>query len=141
MDRLLRKPGGPVGRHCNFVARSVANEAGRIATSRGLVRSGRYAKSFRSEVQLNTEEGFRFYVVSRVTGLTPRRRTSYAGVLEFGSNQNGKYPIRPRNPKGWLVFRSSDGKRIRTKLVMHPGVRPYHVMRDAMYRIVGRSRP
>lgn len=141
IDRLLRMPGGPVGRHCNFVARSVATEAGRIATSRGLVRSGRYAQSFRVEVERNTKDGFQFYVVNRVTGLQPRRKTSYAGVLEFGSQRNARYPIRPRNPQGWLVFRNSAGKSIRTKLVMHPGVRPYHVMRDAMYRIVGRSRP
>lgn len=140
IDRLLRMPGGPVGRHCNFVARSVATEAGRIATSRGLVRSGRYAQSFKVEVQRNTREGFRFYVVNRVTGLKPRRRTSYAGVLEFGSQQNAPYDITPRNPQGWLVFRNSAGKLIKTKRVSHLGVRPYHVMRDALYRVVGRSR-
>lgn len=140
MDRLLRKPGGPVGRHCNFIARSVATESGRIAVQRGLVREGRYIRGFQVKVETNVPEGFRFYVFNRVTGLKPRRRTSYAGVLEFGSRQSAPHTITPRRKDGWLVFRNSKGQMVKTKKVSHPGVRPYHVMRDAMYRVLARVR-
>jgi hypothetical protein len=140
LDRLLRKPGGPIGRHCNYIARSVANESSRIAAERGLVRDGRYIRGFKVRVDTNVPEGFQFYVYNRVTGQKPIRKTSYAAVLEYGSQQTAPHTIRPRNTNGWLVFRNSKGALVRVKSVQHPGVRPYHVMRDAMYRTLAKVR-
>ena len=132
LDRVLRSPGGPVGRHINLVARSVAAEARRIATERGLVRTERYVRGFKVEVTPDPQSGFYFTVVNRVTGQKPRRAGSYAGVIEFGSRP---HVIRPRRPNGWLIFRMPDGRTIKTKLVNHPGTPPQHVLRDALDRV------
>jgi hypothetical protein len=136
LDRLLKAPGGPVGRHVNYVARGVAETARQIARERGLVRTGRYVRGFKVEVQPDATYGFVFYVVNRVTGQDPRRKESYAGVIEFGSV---KHPIRPRRRDKWLVFRLPDGRMVKTKLVNHPGTQPQHVLRDAMIRAGQRS--
>lgn len=135
LDRVLRAPGGPVGRHVNLVARAVAAEAARIAVERGLVRSTRYARGFKVEVTPDPQSGFYFTVVNRVTGQKPRRGESYASVIEHGSRPHA---IRPRKASGWLIFRMPDGRMIKTKLVNHPGTQPQHVMRDALDR-VGRT--
>jgi hypothetical protein len=132
LDRVLRSPGGPVGRHMNIVARSVASEAGRIAIERGLVRTGRYARGFKVEVSPDPQSGFYFTVVNRVVGQKPRRGQSYADVIERGSRP---HPIRPRKASGWLIFRMPDGRIIKTKLVNHPGTAPQNVMRDALDRV------
>lgn len=131
LDRLLRVPGGPVGRHVNFVARGVAEVARQIARERGLVRTGRYVRGFKVEVQPDPTTGFAFYVVNRVTGQRPRRTQSYAGVLEFGSES---HDIVPRRRDKWLVFRLPDGRMVKTKLVKHPGTAPYSVLSDALRR-------
>jgi hypothetical protein len=132
IDRLLKAPGGPVGRHVNFVARAVAETARQIARERGLVRTGRYVRGFRVEVQPDPITGFSFYVVNRVTGQRPKRAQSYAGVLEFGSEP---HDITPRRRDRWLVFRLPDGRFVKTKLVKHPGTSAYNVLGDAIRRV------
>ena len=142
MDRLLRMPGGPVGRHCNYVARQIANEASRLASTRLNKRTGRLANGYRVQVErTGGSEGFRFWVINTVTGQDPRRKMSYAQVHEDGSGTHGPrgaaYPIRARNPKKPLVF-YVNGRKVVTKSVMHPGVRPQHIMRDAMTSVMDR---
>ena len=132
LDRVLRAPGGPVGRHINLVARSVAAEAQRIAIERGLVRSERYARGFKVEVSPDPQSGFYFTVVYRTTGQKPRRTGSYAAVIEYGSKP---HIIKPRKASGWLIFRMPDGRYVKTKMVNHPGTQPQHVMRDALNRV------
>lgn len=131
LDRLLKTPGSPVGRHVNLVARTIAAEAQRIATERGLVRSSRYVKGFRVEV-VPEGDSYYFQVVNRVRGQDPRRSESYAGVIEYGSEE---HPIRPRNRNRWLVFRMPDGRIVKTKLVNHRGTTAQHVLRDATNRV------
>lgn len=132
LDRVLKAPGGPVGRHINLVARSVAAEAQRIAIERGLSRSGRYARGFKVEVSPDPQAGFYFTVVNRTTGQKPRRSMSYAAVIEYGSKP---HLIKPRKASGWLIFRMPDGRYVKTKLVNHPGTQPQNVMRDALDRV------
>lgn len=142
LDRLLRMPGGPVGRHCNFVAREVANQASINATNRLKTRTGRLAKGYRVRVEITGgREGFRFWVTNNVTGQDPRRKMSYALVQEEGSGLHGpsrtSYVIRPRKPKKHLVF-YVDGKKVVTASVRHPGVKPQHILRDALTEVMAR---
>lgn len=130
IDRFLKAPGGPVGRHMNFVARTVASESEKIARERGLVRSQRYARGFKVRVDRDGK-GFFFTVYNKVTGQKPRRGQDYASVIEFGSDP---HPIKPRSKNKWLVFRRADGRLVKTKLVNHPGTKARHVMRDALDR-------
>lgn len=132
IDQLLKAPGGLVGRHTNFVARAVAAEASKGAVSQGLVRTGRYARSFKTEVTLDPENGFFFTVSNNVVGKDPRRKASYAATIEHGSQ---RHPITPRRRDKWLVFTMPDGKIIKTKLVKHPGTPPRNVLRNALARV------
>jgi HK97 gp10 family phage protein len=64
----------------------------------------------------------------------------YGAYQEFGTASRGEfggsaYTIRPKNPNGWLVF-TIDGKKIVTKKVTHPGVRPHPYMRPAFERVI-----
>lgn len=130
LDRVLRAPGGPVGRYTNYVARSIAAEAQANANLRIKRRTGRYAAGFKVQVEREPVNGFQFTVTNSTTGLDPRRRRSYAGVLEFGS---APHLIRPRPTNragGYLVF-TVDGHKIVTKVVRHPGTKPYNILRDA----------
>lgn len=131
MHRLLHTPGGPVGRHINHVSRLVAAEARRTALARGLLRSGKYARGFKVEV-VPDGTSFYFLVVNRVRGSNPRRKYSYAGVIEKGSQP---HLIRPRRKDRWLVFQMPNGRTVRTKLVRHPGTQPQNVLRDALLRV------
>ena len=132
IDRILKAPGGPVGRHTNFVARAVAAEASKEAVSQGLVRTGRYARSFKTAVTIDPENGFYFTVSNSVVGQNPRRKSSYASVIEHGSTG---HPITPRRKDKWLVFTMPDGKIVKTKLVKHPGTPPRNVLRNALARV------
>lgn len=132
MDRLLKAPGGPVGRHVNIVARAVAAEASKEAVSQGLVRTGRYARSFKTKITLDPENGFFFTVSNNVFGQDPRRKASYAATIEHGSQ---RHPIKPRRRNKWLVFTMPDGKLVKTKLVNHPGTPPRNVLRNALARV------
>lgn len=145
MDRLLRMPGGPVGRHCNFVARSVANESSRLAATRLRTRTGRLQRGYRVRVEkTGGTEGFQFWVVNNVHGQNPdRRRASYALVQESGSGLSGPqgkaYVIRPRRrAKNAVLVFYIGGKKVVTKQVTHPGVKPQNIMRDALTNVMQR---
>jgi HK97 gp10 family phage protein len=51
----------------------------------------------------------------------------YAGYVEFGTRP---HEIRPKNPKGYLVFKMN-GKTVYTRLVHHPGTQPQPYVRPA----------
>lgn len=128
LDRVLRAPGGPVGRFINRYSREVAVEAQALAAARLHRRTGRYAGGFKVKVDRGAPgEGFKFTISNNVTGLNPRRPYSYAGVIEHGSRP---HVIRPRDPNGFLMF-TINGKKIVTREVHHPGTRPRHILRDA----------
>ncbi len=133
LDRELRSPGGLVGRYCNHLARSIAMEASNIANETLERRTGRLAGSYHVRVD-RTADGAVFTVYSTVRDQHPRRRVSYAGVMEFGSMA---HVIRPRNPKSMLVF-YVNGRKIVTRSVKHPGTKPYRILERAAQRVMTR---
>jgi hypothetical protein len=60
----------------------------------------------------------------------------YAPHLEWGTGLWGpkaaKYPIRPKKPGGWLHWVTPEGQDVFAKLVMHPGVKPRHMVAQAI---------
>jgi len=136
LDRVLKAPGGPVGRYVNLLSREIAAEAQVLALARLSRRTGRYARGFSVKVERGAAgEGFKFLISNSVVGRNPRRLTSYAAVIEKGSKP---HVIRPRKPDGFLVF-TINGKKIVTKQVKHPGTSAQHILRDAE-RLVRRRR-
>ena len=127
LDRVLRAPGGPVGRRINLLARDIAAEAGVLAVARVKKRTGKYARGFKVKVARGGAEGFAFMVYNSATGTKPKRRGSYAAVIEKGSRP---HVIRPRARDGYLVF-WVNGRKVVTKSVNHPGTSAQHVLRDA----------
>lgn len=134
LDRLLRSPGGPVGRYLVKLGREVVEEASKLAFNRNAprARTGRYARNFRMETDFSGPNGFTIRVRNATTGQTPRRRSSYAGVIETGSVA---HVIRPRRTDGYLRF-FYKGRWITVKEVKHPGTRPYWVLKDALRTVV-----
>lgn len=130
LDRLLRSPGGPVGRHIVKLAKETAAEAERRARagSEPRVLTGRYAANFRVETDFTGPNGFTVRVRNATTGQNPRRRTSYAGVIETGSQA---HPIRPRDSNGYLRFKVK-GRWVTVKAVAHPGTKPRNILREAL---------
>jgi HK97 gp10 family phage protein len=65
----------------------------------------------------------------------------YAPYMEFGTGSRGEFPgtsyiIKPKNPKGVLVW-TSNGKRSYAKIVNHPGVKARPFMRPAFEAVLG----
>jgi hypothetical protein len=60
----------------------------------------------------------------------------YAPHLEWGTGlwgpKKAKYPIRPKKPDGWLHWVTPEGEDVFAKLVMHPGVKPRHMVAQAL---------
>lgn len=148
IDRLLYMPGGVVGVGVRRIAMKVASEAARIARDElgknpeYEARTGRYAAGFQVEVEYpipKEQGGFKYHVVNRTTGQTPRRTMSYAGPLETGAQA---HPIRPRKASGMLVFYIG-GRRVQTKQVfwkprpgrMQPG-EGYRIMERALRNVI-----
>lgn len=128
LDRVLKAPGGPVGRYLNLYAREVAVEAQALAIVRLKKRTGRYTAGWKVKVDRGPPgEGFKFVVSNSVRGRDPQRAISYASVIESGSRP---HVIRPRKRDGLLVF-YINGKKVVTTSVHHPGTKPQHILRDA----------
>ena len=72
--------------------------------------------------------------------LTIEATAPYAEFQEFGTATRGEFPkgpyiIRPKKAK-YLVF-SIDGKQIRTKKVIHPGIPAHPYLRPAAMEVMG----
>jgi bacteriophage HK97-gp10 putative tail-component len=125
---LLDSPAGPVGR---FLARSgvrVESAAKAIATSEGLVRTGRYRASI----------AWRLSHDGRSLLLEVGSAVPHARLLERGSPPHSIGPTSKRAlwwthgaDRGWLVpDRPLAG-------VNHPGTRAYRVMHRAVQQVLG----
>lgn len=69
----------------------------------------------------------------------------YGVFQEFGTGTRGEfkgamYEIRPKNA-AYLVFKTKDGKRVRTKLVRHPGIKGKPYMRPAVTHVLSDVAP
>jgi hypothetical protein len=64
---------------------------------------------------------------------------SYAPYVEYPTGLYGpkhaKYPIRPKDPAGWLHWVGKDGKDHFAKLVMHPGSKGAFMLAKAMHDV------
>lgn len=60
----------------------------------------------------------------------------YAPYVEHGTGlwgpKHAKYPIRPKNPEGWLHWQDAAGDDHFAKLVMHPGSKGQHMLAEGM---------
>lgn len=134
LERLLRTPGGPVGRHLHRIAQTTAAQAQAIARTDLQQRTGRYAAGFKVEtLPAPWPEGFKFQVVNRTTGQNPKRAYSYASTIEFGSKPHN---IRARNPerKKLTFYWEAHGRWVTTSEVTHPGTKAYSILRIALER-------
>lgn len=136
MDDLLRSPTGTVGRHFQKVSAAVTRECKVVAGQRLQRGPGpkHYADSFHSDVARGRGGELRFRVTNdRKT----RDGRDLAAIIEHGSRP---HIIRPKKVGGVLVFVARDGNTVFTRLVNHPGTKPYRVMEVALRRVVGRDR-
>jgi hypothetical protein len=132
IDRILKMPGGPVGKSVRSISMDIAKE-GEILARRKLgnrhpsdaPRTGRYARSFAVRVETNSS-GFAFLV---------ENTAKYAAVIEEGSKP---HTITARRAK-YLVFRSRQtGRVVRKKVVFHPGTKPEKILWMATEAVVRR---
>ena len=63
----------------------------------------------------------------------------YAPHLEWGTGKWGPkhapYEIRPKKPGGWLHWQTPEGQDVFAKLVMHPGIKPRHMVAQALQEL------
>jgi hypothetical protein len=129
LNRVLRSPGGTVGKVVRRVSLDVAAEAKSIAQAELGIhpgdrpRTGQYADGFKVLV-VTTPNGF-YYTVSN--------KKKYAIILEKGSRA---HIIRARKERT-LQFRGRDGRFRQVKIVQHPGTKAYRILQRAG-EIVGR---
>jgi hypothetical protein len=61
----------------------------------------------------------------------------YAPFVEWGTGlwgpKHSRYPIRPKDPSGWLHWVDDDGNDVFRKLVMHPGSPGHHMAATAVH--------
>lgn len=139
LERLLRTPGGPVGRHLHRIAQNTALQASLIAKTTLMQRTGRYAAGFKVEtLPAPYPQGFKFKVVNRTTDQHPKRAISYAATIEFGS---ARHTIRARNPERQKLhfYWASQGRWVTTSEVTHPGTKAYSILRIAFERAMSMS--
>lgn len=109
--RILRMPGGDVGREARALALDIAAEARRNAelmfgrNPLDKPRTGDMAKAYRVEVIPGTNQ----FVV--------KNKKKYAAAMELGAR---RHEIRARRVD-YLQFQGRDGRFHRVKLVKHPG--------------------
>lgn len=136
LDRLLRTPGGPVGRHLNRIAQLTAVRAEALSRTVLKVRSGRYSSGFRVEVEAAPyPQGFKFVVVNRAIGFDPKRAYSYASTIELGSVA---HPIKARNPDVKLLrfYWASQGRWVTSREIAHRGTKAYSILRISLQEAV-----
>ena len=131
IDRILKKPGGPVGvkirRMCLSIAalgeQTAKHELGHRSPY-DAKRTGNYSRRFRVEVRTNSVYGFEYEVSNNA---------KYAAVLELGSRP---HKITARKAK-FLRFRDRQGQWRKVRTVFHPGQKlGYHILWRATQTIV-----
>lgn len=134
LDRILKKPGGPVGIRVRRLCLDIAAEGERIGKAElgnrspyDKRRTGNYVRRFRVNVETSARYGFEY---------TVSNNAKYAAVLEEGSKP---HVIRARRVK-YLRFRDRQGVWRRVRAVSHPGQRQgYHILWRATQTVVRKS--
>jgi len=128
IDRILKKPGGPVGVEVRRACLAIADEGEQIARRElgnrhpaDAPRTGRYARSFAVKVETDPVAGFAYRV---------ENTAAYAAVLELGARP---HEIKARRAR-FLRFRSrKTGQWVTVKAVNHPGLpKGYAILQRAL---------
>jgi hypothetical protein len=117
VTKLLHGRTGDVGRVMAGFAGIATEEVRKVSDERIKHRTGRYRRSIRSQVAAGNR-------------VEVHASAPYSIFLERGTRP---HIIVPRRPGGVLVFKVG-GKTIFTRLVHHPGTRPYNILRDGVAR-------
>ena len=128
IQRILSKPGGPVGKEIRSICLDIAEEARKLTVAEtgkhpgDRPRTGKMAASWYVKVE---EPGMAGMGLAFVVGNSKR----YAKYVDEGTN--GPYAIWARK-KRYLQFRGRDGRWRRAKVVLHPGIqKPFQILRRA----------
>lgn len=139
INRILMKPGGPVGIKLRRLSLDIAAESKRLAQTRlgnkhpsDAPRTGQYAESYMVEVQDRTTPqgvaGFEFKISNS--------KKKYTKPVEIGSPPHIIAARRVKN----LIFRSRQtGLWVRKAVVLHPGTKGEHILLDATRTVMGLS--
>lgn len=119
--------GQPFAQAASALVSSFASQIAQMAQSMAPVKTG----ALRESIQIQQ---------SGPLSATIGPQKIYGSYQEFGTATRGEfggsaYTIRPKKPGGMLVF-TIDGKKIVTRQVTHPGIRPHPYMRPAFERVV-----
>lgn len=131
MDRVLRKPGGPVGVACRRMGLDIADEAKRLMINElghnpnDKPRTGRTAKSWKVTVEPHPSAGFQFLVWNS---------SKIAQILEHGSDEHLIF----RRRATALKFRDRSGRWRVEQFVWHPGTDPYNFLTRAQITVLRR---
>lgn len=135
IDRILGKPGGPLGVRIRRLALDIAAEAKTLSRSRygnrhpaDAPRTGKLAESYTVKVKIVSHRsgapGFEFLVGNSVPYFRPQ---------ELGSPPHLIYPRRAKA----LRFRSRQtGQWVTRSVVFHPGTKGEHIMMEAADRVM-----
>lgn len=132
IQRILNKPGGPIGVRIRSICLDIASEAERLTVAEtgknpmDKPRSGRMARSWAVMVE-TYGPGYAFVV---------KNTAKYARFVDEGTV--GGYQIKARKAK-YLRFRDRSGQWRVVKAVTHPGIRnPYHILRRSTRSVLQR---
>lgn len=117
--QMLKKKAEGAPEQAHKILLAVAEELQRDIQERAPKKTGAMADSIKVE--------FSDPMTVKVTG------SAVAGYQEFGTRP---HVILPKN-KPYLVFKTKDGKIIRTKKVNHPGTKPQPFIRPAVNEVMG----
>jgi hypothetical protein len=118
-------------------ARRIAEEGGRVMTDRAAAHSPTETGALKDSWH-QTPLHHRVDIVGhRVYVSGTRTELEYAPYVEYGTGlwgpKHAKYPIRPKNPDGFLhFFWKKANREVWFKMVMHPGSPGRHMLADAV---------
>lgn len=128
IDRILKYPGGDVGKECRRVALATADEAARVT----LLTLGHHPGDAPRTLRLATS--YRVEVISGTNQFIVKNPVKYAAAIEKGARA---HDIRPRRTS-YLQFRGRDGRWRKIKVVHHPGNLARNILSNAAYSVVKR---
>lgn len=125
LDKVLRHPGGEVGRHLAYIARTATIEAQNLARQELDTNTGEYERGFTSTIERGPH-GLR---------LRMWNRSGHATYIEAGTPP---HIIQVRNARvlHW-VDRNTGADRF-AMWVHHPGTRAYRIMERAVRKVLRR---
>jgi HK97 gp10 family phage protein len=128
----MAKAGTSIQQEAEHIIKDAATQIQSVAQSLAPVKTG----ALRQSITIT-------YLTSTKAVIGPH--VIYGAYQEFGTGSRGEFPtgpyeIKPKN-KQFLVFKTKDGRWIRTKHVIHPGVKAQPYMRPAVKQVIDNMAP